>query len=408
LPELQIHPSDLSRWLRDWSGPTPVLVRSGGTSSRSRDPVLWSLDLRSHCRALQLSDDGHRVRVGAGVTMAELQRHLAPAGRSIPTGLSGLPGAGYLLTGGISPLSRSQGLAIDRICALEGVWGDGEPLALASGTSTSTAGHVPDAWRGLLGAAPFLAVVTAIELHTAPRQPLRIARALVTPEQLAEWIQRAESWPDGLSLQWYWADQIEILLVAIESDEASAQAWAACLPHLVHLPGAVVERIDGLEALPPFGALARFQHQRAPVAQEVLGLLGPAWGGGSPGLIAVAREAMAQRPDPGCALASQQLGGCTARVPAAATSFVHRQAIWKPWITAAWPATDPAARQRSLAWLLQLRDQLRPHCPGVHLAQLHDHLPWHGWELEAAFADWLPGLQRLKALHDPHRLLPGL
>jgi FAD/FMN-containing dehydrogenase len=408
LPEFAPRPGDLSRCLRDWSGPTPVLVRSGGTSSRCRDPALWSLDLRTHCRELQLSADGHRVRVGAGVTMAELQRHLALAGRSVPTGLSGLPGAGYLLTGGISPLSRSQGLAIDRILALEGVWADGEPLALTAEQSLEADGHGSDAWRGLLGAAPFLAVVSAIELSTTPRQPLQIARALVSPEQLAEWIQRAETWPDGVCLQWYWADQIEILLVAIESDEASAQAWAACQPHLAHLPGAVLERIDGLEALPPFGSLARTPRQRMPVAQEVLGLVSPAWEAATPALIQVARQAMAQRPDPGCALASQQLGGATARVPATATSFVHRQAIWKPWITAAWPAADPAARQRSLTWLLQLRDQLRPYCPGVHLAQLHDHLPWHRWELEAAFGDWLPGLRRLKAQHDRHRLLPGL
>lgn len=408
MPELALRPADLSRCLRDWSGPTPVLVRSGGTSSRSRDPALWSLDLRTHCRELQLSDNGHRVRVGAGVTMAELQHALAAAGRSIPTGLSGLPGAGYLLTGGISPLSRSQGLAIDRIGALEGVWGDGEPLALTAAQCLEAEGHGAEVWRGLLGAAPFLAVVSAIELRTTPRQPLQIARALVSPEQLAEWIQRAETWPDGLSLQWFWADQIEILLVAIEADAPSVQAWDACLPHLARLPGAAVERIEGLEALPPFGSLARTPHQGAPVAQEVLGLLAPAWGAATPALIQMARQAMAQRPDPGCALASQQLGGATARVSATATSFVHRQAIWKPWITAAWPAADPAARQRSLAWLLQLRDQLRPHCPGVHLAQLHDHLPWHGWELEAAFGDWLPGLRRLKAQHDRHRLLPGL
>ncbi len=185
MPDLQPRPGDLSSCLRDWSGPTPVLVRSGGTSSRSSDPTLWSLDLRTHCRELQLSDDGCRVRVGAGVTMAELQGHLSPAGRSLPTGLSGLPGAGYLLTGGISPLSRSQGLAIDRILALEGVWGDGTPLSLTAEQSTSADGHASDAWRGLLGAAPFLAVVSAIELRTTPRQPLHIARALVSPETLA-------------------------------------------------------------------------------------------------------------------------------------------------------------------------------------------------------------------------------
>ena len=82
--------------------------------------------------------------------------------------------------------------------------------------------------------------------------------------------------------------------------------------------------------------------------------------------------------------------------------------MWKPWITAVWPAGDEPARQRALAWLEELWGLLEPLCPGVHLAQLHDHLPFHQRELEQAFGSWLAGLRRLKADRDPHGNLPSL
>ena len=37
---------------------------------------------------------------------------------------------GYILTGGISPLSRSKGLAIDQIIEIKGFWGNGKEFHL--------------------------------------------------------------------------------------------------------------------------------------------------------------------------------------------------------------------------------------------------------------------------------------
>ena len=120
------------------------------------------------------------------------------------------------------------------------------------------------------------------------------------------------------------------------------------------------------------------------------------------------RALMHRCPHGGCSLSSQQLGDATTAVPAEATSFVHRDAVWKPWITAVWPAGDAEARQRSLRWLSELWAVLEPLCPGVHLAQLHDHLPFHQRELALAFGPWLPELRQLKARRDPDGTLPGL
>lgn len=117
---------------------------------------------------------------------------------------------------------------------------------------------------------------------------------------------------------------------------------------------------------------------------------------------------MRRCPDGFCNLSAQQLGGATARMPVEASAFRHRDAVWKPWITAVWPAGNLDARQKSLAWLEQVWQLLNPVCPGVHLAQIHDHLPFHHQELEQAFGAWLPRLRSLKARLDPEGNLPTL
>ena len=145
-----------------------------------------------------------------------------------------------------------------------------------------------------------------------------------------------------------------------------------------------------------------------PSHTEVVGLLGPAaaelWGPLMPDLFRLLQH----RPHPICSLACQQLGAATQQVAVEASSFVHRNAEWKPWITAAWTPGDAPGQRRSLAWLEEVWQVLQPVCPGVHLAQFHDHLPFHHKELEAAFGLWLLELRKLKQRLDPAGTLPSL
>jgi len=62
--------------------------------------------------------------------MGDLVNHLQKHNRSFPIGLSKLPGAGYILTGGVSPLSRTYGLAIDNIESIKGFLGNGTFISL--------------------------------------------------------------------------------------------------------------------------------------------------------------------------------------------------------------------------------------------------------------------------------------
>ena len=113
--------------------------------------------------------------------MGEVLEALLPHARTVAAGLSGLPGLGYVLTGGMGPLSRQVGLAVDQVLEIHGVWGDGSPFALSR---AADAGSLE--WRSLCGAAPFLGVVSALRMTTQPLVPLWAEQRVVSPDQLAE------------------------------------------------------------------------------------------------------------------------------------------------------------------------------------------------------------------------------
>ena len=375
--------AELPTLLRSWSGPTPLRVASGGTTSRAAADGCWSLDLRRQDSEVTWNAADATVRIGAACRIGDVLTCLVPHGRTIVAGLSGLPGLGYVLTGGIGPLSRRFGLAVDQLKSITGVWGNGDPFQLERSRHGGTA-----EWRGLCGAAPFLGVVTEVELFTQALEPLWVHQDRGAPQQLADWIEAAEQEEAGGSLQWHWGDDASLMRLQVRSDPA---------------PGH--HRIDGLHELPPLASPPSVPPR---LHGEVLGLLGPAAAGQWRRLIPDLEKLMALRPHPACSLSAQQLGGATARVHPQHTSFIHRDAVWKPWITALWPAGDLDLRQRSLTWLDAVWQLLRPVCPGVHLAQLHDHLPFHQHELDLAFGVWLPELRELKRRKDPRGMLPPL
>ena len=405
---LSPEPGQIEALVSGQLNPAPLRICSGGTTSRCAEDHHWTLDLSAGFRSLRWTKDHSHIRFGSGWTMGALQDQLVRQGRMIPTGLSGLPGAGFLLTGGMGPLSRSLGLAIDHLQAMDGVWGNGSRFSL-----TRPANHTPvdsssqHEWRALLGAGLFVGVVCSFEMATLPLQPIQVLQACLPAGHLTALIERAETFPLGLTLQWCMGDQLEVLLVASGNDPEAIHTLQL-LEHDLPWSQSSVDGVAGLHQLPRFGALSQPQHRETSLHQEVVGLLAPAWGSSRPAVVEALLHAMATRPHPACSIASQQLGGAVALQLSESTSFVHRQAEWKPWITASWPAGDQSARRKSLAWMETTWNHLAPHCQGIHLAQLHDHLPWHGRELEEAFGDWLPQLRRLKQRLDPAGILPSL
>ena len=133
------------------------MVLSGGTTSRAAANKHWTLDLRKNYQSIIFDSEKKHVEIEAGVTMGRLSDFLTTHKRSFPIGLSGMTGMGYILTGGISPLSRSRGLAIDQILEIKGFWGNGDEFNLSRPTKQQNSTFE---WKAICGAAVFLGIIT--------------------------------------------------------------------------------------------------------------------------------------------------------------------------------------------------------------------------------------------------------
>tara|TARA_Y100001968_G_scaffold146777_1_gene134245 strand:- start:104 stop:1099 length:996 start_codon:yes stop_codon:yes gene_type:complete len=331
--------------------------------------------------------------------MGELSSFLKKHNRSFPIGLSGNTGIGYILTGGISPLSRSRGLAIDQIVEIKGFWGNGKEFHLIR---QNTRIETTIEWKALCGAAIFLGIITKVKLKTHPLRKLLSWTANLSFSQLSECINQAENWPNTLSFQWIYGDNIFAHAIGEVKNTNDETNLTNLLERLPFLRNRVFNRFSDMKSLPnlSLGNNNNSNHS------EVLSLLGPAWQENNPKVLKIIKELINKRPSKSCYIASQQLGGLTHNN--LDTLFIHRNAIWKPWINGAWEAYDQSKRKKALEWMKECWNNLEFICPGVHLAQIHPHLEWHEKELSSAFKDWLPKLQEIKAIHDPKNVMPPL
>ena len=99
------------------------------------------------------------ARVGAGVKWIRVVEAAAPYGLAPLSGsITDVGVVGYTTGGGLGPMARTYGLAIDMVRAIEVVTGDG---ILRRATPT----EYPDLFYGLRGGKGMLGVVTAIEFN---------------------------------------------------------------------------------------------------------------------------------------------------------------------------------------------------------------------------------------------------
>ncbi len=334
--------------------------------------------------------------------MGELSSFLKKHKRSFPIGLSGKTGMGYILTGGISPLSRSRGLAIDQIVEFKGFWGNGEEFHLFR---PNTKKESTFEWKALCGAAIFLGIITNLKLKTEPLRPLLSWTANLTLSQLSECINQAESWPNSLSLQWIYGEDIFAHAIGEVKHDNDEHKLIDLLEKLPFERNRVINKFSDMNSLPNL-TLGNIKNSNSNHS-EVIGLLGPAWQKNNTKVLKILNKLINKKPNKSCYVASQQLGGFT-HLSDLETSFIHRDAIWKPWINGAWEAYDESERNKTLEWMRECWSELDFICPGVHLAQVHPHLEWHKKELSSAFKNWLPKLQELKTIYDPRNIMPPL
>ncbi len=387
--------------------PKPLLVCSGGTSSRCAAEGHWTLDLRGNYQKVEFNKATQEITIEAGVNMQQLLEKALTFNRSFPIGLSGKTGIGYILTGGISPLSRKYGLAIDNILELSGVWGNGEHFRLLKpNNDTNTQDKLK--WKGLCGAAPFLAIVTSIRLKTYKLKPIYAWETSLSPSQLAEIILMAENWSNSASLYWVWGNKIKVYGVYELDNLEDFDNYKRLINEIPKSNDFISYKVDNISEI---GNLLSSNIINKPFDtqhSEVVGLLGPKLNNRIDLMIRHIEKAIKVRPSEYSYISCQQLGGATIKKGIDLSSFIHRDSIWKPWITGSWNSADIQGRESSIKWIEESWEGLKSFFPGIHLAQLHPHLNWHSKEIKTAFKMWLPELKELKSNYDPKGILPPL
>ena len=382
-----------------------ICVCSGGTTSSCVREDFLTLDLRKKYNQIYFDKESKIVSVGGGVLMKNLLNHLDKYNRLFPIGLSNLPGMGYVLTGGVSPLSRRYGLAIDNIEFLKGYFGNGEYFSLNKNKLNKRELEI---WEALRGAAPFLAIVTEIGLKTFQNFPLLTIEGFIKEIELKEIIKIAENFPENMSLQWISTNKIYIYIVAeikTEKDKINIQNHLKALNKYKSLSLKNYKDFKEVVFFPKELELFEFNPN---YHSEVISLLGNDLDRNANKFVEIISDINKNKPNNSCYIACQQLGGMTKEISNYQSYFVHRNSSWKPWIFASWERNSIKEREIAINWMNASWEKLKKFCPNIHLAQLHNHLDSHDEEVTRAFDKKLEELKILKNFCDPSGILPPL
>ena len=382
-----------------------LCVCSGGTTSACAKNGFRTLDLRKNYNKIQFNRESKLVRIGGGVIMGNLINYLEKHNRSFPIGLSKIPGAGYILTGGVSPLSRAYGLAIDNIESIKGFLGNGTFISLKKNNIIPEEQLI---WEAIKGAAPFFSIITEIGLKTIKSNPIRVIEGLVNLNELSEIIKLSEQFPENISLQWIYAQKIYIYIFAELKNNLEKKTTAEYLMPLEKFPTLEKKSFKSFNEINFFPKELDLYELNANNHSEVISLLGEDLKSDIPIFIKCLNDIMVNKPNNSCYVAAQQLGGKTKKLNYGSSFFVHRKSTWKPWIYASWKKNDLQEKKVAMDWLYDSWSSLKRFFPNIHLAQLHNHLNSHNEELTLAFGERIDELKTLKNIFDPQSILPPL
>jgi len=381
-----------------------LCVCSGGTTSSCAKDGLITLDLRRYFNSIIFKKNTGVVKIGGGVLMGDLSYYLDQNNRTFPTGLSGIPGVGYLLTGGISPLSRRYGLAIDNIESVSGFFGNGKSFKLVKNQLNENEFGI---WDGIRGAAPFFSIVTELELKTFKSYPIMVFEGFVKDRELADLILLSENFPENFSLQYMLAKDIYVYIVAEMKTDNDKKVIAKYEQSLKLFPSLLNKTYSSFNRIKFFPKELELFESNSTYHSEVLSLLGKDLGSNVYQFVKDLKLINKNKPNKSCYFAAQQLGGESKNIQNSGL-FIHRESTWKPWIFASWDKSNKTEKKIVIQWMLDSWEQLKKYYPKIHLAQLHNHLDSHTEELNLAFSEKLNDLKNLKNLYDPFGNLPHL
>lgn len=331
----------------------------------------------SNLKARSLDARRGILRAQTGNTWRELYQYLQQSGTGyIPVGggcpTVGIPG--FMFGGGISFVSRSYGLSIDSLIAIDIVTPDGELRRLSEDAPTQDERDLFWACRGGGGGNFGVAVAFEMRVHK-PNAPTMLTGYIYYPLDAAqevlgfynEWIEGA---PDALAVYGYlgnipnpvYADQSQKTLgLTVIWNGENRQGMNLIAP-LLRFPTLSVQLYD--LSLPDFeelnGGVTLVDRRQAYIRS---GTMAP--GSMTPAVGAIFQEYMNSAPSSGSLLIWDHCGGQVSAVSATDTAYWHRGARFVYELKAIWKTDD--LMQQNVDWAVRFGDALAPHTTGAYV-----------------------------------------
>jgi len=381
-----------------------LCICSGGTTSSCAKDNHITVDLRKNYNQISFDEKTGFATISGGVLMGDLLNYLEKFKRMFPIGLSKLPGIGYILTGGISPLSKRYGLAIDNLIKAKGFFGNGDLFSLDINNLNNK--EIP-IWEGIKGGAPFFSIITELTIQTFENFPIQVFEGFIDVEELKELITISEELPKNFSFQFIFSDKIYAYIVGeLRTEEKDlTQKYFSIFQNFPTLKNRIYKNLNQINFFPKE---LNIYELNVNFHSEVISLLGKSLIGYESEFVEELKEINSVRPNLGCYVAMQQLGDQSAFENKYSSYFIHRDACWKPWLYASWEKKNENDKKVAIQWMNESWNRLKRFFPHIHLAQLHNHLNSHQDELKLAYSNKLNNLKDLKSIYDPSNILPPL
>jgi len=381
-------------------------VRGGGHHIAGNAVVEGGLTIDlSGWRSVAVDAARRTARVAPGALLADFDREAQAHGLATPLGINSTTGvAGLTLGGGFGWLTRSFGLTVDNLLGVSLVAADGT-LHQVSATSE------PELFWALRGGGGNFGVVTSFEFRLHPvgpevwsglvvyagaqaRQVLRAWRDFNAgaPEALSVWAVLRKAPPLPFIPAEHHGRDVVIFPLLYAGDMAAGEKAAAPVAtfatpigtHLGPTPYAGFQQaFDPL--LTPGGRNYWKSNNFASLSDTAIDLV---------------IEAAKAEPGPECEVFLAQLGGAMARVDAAATAFVGRDAAYIMNVHGRW--ADTADDKRVRDWARKVFTDSAPHATGGGYVNFLTED--EGERVAATYGANYTRLQAVKQRYDPTNL----
>lgn len=403
----------------------PVTARSGGHSYAGYSTTTGLVLDVTRLNQVKVNTSTGLATIGGGAHLIDVYAALSPLGVVIPAGSCPTVGiAGLTLGGGVGVLGRKFGLTSDSLRSAQVVLADGTIL------TCDQQNHADLFWALQGGGGGNFGVVTSLIFQVHQVQTLTLF-TLNWPWQKAEAVVKAwQHWgpqaPDEL-----WSNclllgaankqsdptvrvngvyvgsatplnaLLQQLTAQIGSNPSSSYVYTdPLLETMMVEAGCYGETVAAchLPSQNPQGTVARDTSQAR--SDYVTSLLPDQ-------AITQLVNAISQRQASSLlnngGIGIDAYGGAINRVPASATAFVHRNALFSIQYTASWNAGDAQAiATANRTWLNTTWQAMRPYVSGEAYQNYIDP-DLANWQ-QAYYGANLPRLQQVKATYDPHNL----